>query len=54
MLRLVAGGATDREVADRLHISVRTVNTHVTHILNKTACENRTAATAFAIQNNLV
>jgi DNA-binding NarL/FixJ family response regulator/CheY-like chemotaxis protein len=54
VLRLVASGATNQQVAEVLHISVRTVNTHMTNILNKTGCENRTAASAFAIQHNLV
>jgi len=54
VLRLVATGASNQQVADALHISVRTVNTHMTNILNKTNCENRTAASAFAIQHNLV
>ena len=54
VLRLVASGATNQHVANVLHISVRTVNTHMTNILNKTGCDNRTAASAFAIQNNLV
>jgi ATP/maltotriose-dependent transcriptional regulator MalT len=53
VLRLVATGASNQQVADILHISVRTVNTHMTNILNKTNCENRTAASAFAIQHNL-
>jgi predicted ATPase/DNA-binding CsgD family transcriptional regulator len=54
VLRLVATGASNQQIADELHISVRTVNTHMTNILNKTNCENRTAASAFAIQHNLV
>ncbi len=54
VLRLVARGATNQQVADALRISVRTVNTHITNILNKTGCENRTAASAFAIQHHLV
>ena len=54
VLRLVAKGATNQQVADELHISVRTVNTHMTNIFNKTGCDNRTAAGAFAIQNNLL
>ena len=54
VLRLVATGATNGQIADALHISVRTVTTHVTNILNKTNCDNRTAATAFAIQHDLV
>jgi class 3 adenylate cyclase/DNA-binding CsgD family transcriptional regulator/tetratricopeptide (TPR) repeat protein len=54
VLRLVASGATNQQIAAVLHISVRTVNTHMTNILNKTVCENRTAASAFAIQHHLV
>jgi DNA-binding CsgD family transcriptional regulator/tetratricopeptide (TPR) repeat protein len=54
VLRLVAGGSTNQQVADSLHISVRTVNTHMANILNKTGCDNRTAASAFAIQHNLL
>ena len=53
VLHLIASGATNRQIADALSISVRTVTTHVTNILNKTNCDNRTAATAFAIQHNL-
>jgi DNA-binding CsgD family transcriptional regulator/tetratricopeptide (TPR) repeat protein len=54
VLQLVARGATNQQVADVLHISVRTVNTHMTNILNKTGCDNRTAASAFAIEHKLV
>jgi DNA-binding CsgD family transcriptional regulator len=54
ILRLVASGATNRQVADALTISPRTVNTHITSILNKTGCENRTAASAFAAKHNLL
>lgn len=54
VLRLVANGATNQQVADTLHISVRTVNTHMTNILNKTGCDNRTAASAFAARHNLL
>ncbi|HNB52777.1 MAG TPA: LuxR C-terminal-related transcriptional regulator, partial [Anaerolineales bacterium] len=54
ILQLVAKGATNQQIADVLHISVRTVNTHITNILNKTGLGNRTAASAFAVQNKLV
>jgi len=53
VLRLVAQGATNRAIAESLHISVKTVNAHVTHILNKTGCANRAAAAAFAVQHGL-
>lgn len=54
VLRLVAQGMTNRQIAEHLHISVRTVNTHLTNILNKTTSENRTAAATFAIQHGLI
>ena len=54
ILQLVARGATNQQVAKALHISVRTVNTHMTSILNKTGCDNRTAASTFAIQHRLL
>ena len=54
ILQLVAKGATNQQVADILYISVRTVNTHMTNILNKIGVDNRTAASAFAVQNKLV
>ncbi len=54
ILRLVAGGATNQQIADMLVISPRTVNTHITNILNKTGCDNRTAASAFAMKHNLL
>ncbi len=53
VLRLVAGGATNQQIAQTLHVSVHTVNTHLTNILNKTGCENRAAASVFAVQHNL-
>lgn len=54
ILRLVAKGASDRQVAEVLHLSIRTVNTHMTHIFNKTGLDNRTAASDFARQHGLL
>jgi DNA-binding CsgD family transcriptional regulator/tetratricopeptide (TPR) repeat protein len=53
VLRLLAGGATDREIAGGLSISIKTVNKHVASILGKTGSANRTAAGAFAHQHGL-
>lgn len=44
VLRLLADGLTDREVADRLVISPRTVETHVSNILHKLNVKNRAQA----------
>ena len=53
VLQLVAAGLTDRQIGEQLHIALRTVNSHVTNILNKTGCDNRTAAAAFAVRHKL-
>ena len=54
VLRLIAAGRTDREIADELVISSRTVNNHVRSILNKTAVANRTEAATYAAREGLV
>jgi DNA-binding CsgD family transcriptional regulator len=53
ILRLVAAGKTDREIAAALHLSVRTVSNHIAHILTKTDTENRAAAVAFAMRHGI-
>jgi predicted ATPase/DNA-binding CsgD family transcriptional regulator len=53
VLRLVATGFTNTQIADELSLSEKTVANHLTHIFNKTLCENRAAATAFAIRHGL-
>ena len=53
VLRFVADGLTNREIADALSLSERTVQTHVRSILTKTDTPNRTAAAAFARAHGL-
>jgi non-specific serine/threonine protein kinase len=53
VLRLVARGLTNTQIAQELVLSERTVAHHLTHIFNKTTSENRAAATAFAIHHGL-
>ena len=48
ILRLVAGGATNREVATRLFISEATVKTHLLHLYGKLGVNDRAAAVAAA------
>jgi DNA-binding CsgD family transcriptional regulator len=48
VLRLLATGRTNQEIADALVISLNTVSHHVTSILNKTGLTNRTEAAAYA------
>ena len=54
VLRLVAQGLTDRQVAEQLIISPRTVNTHLNSIYNKLDVDTRAAATRFAVERRLV
>ena len=54
VLRLVAQGLTNDQVAEQLVISSRTVNTHLTSIYGKIHVSSRSAATRYAIEHNLV
>jgi DNA-binding NarL/FixJ family response regulator len=53
VLRLVAAGHTNRDIADTLYLSEHTVRSHVRSILTKTQTENRTAAARFAHEHDL-
>jgi DNA-binding NarL/FixJ family response regulator len=53
VLRLVSAGKTDREIAEELIISFRTVGNHVRNILNKTNTTNRTEAATYAAHQGL-
>jgi non-specific serine/threonine protein kinase len=54
VLRLVAEGATDREIAAALFISDRTVEWHLANIFGKLGLKSRAAAAAYAAQRNLI
>ena len=54
VLRLVAEGKTNREIAEELFISLRTVANHVTNILSKTGAANRAQAATYANQKALL
>jgi non-specific serine/threonine protein kinase len=53
VLRLLVQGSTDREIADALFLSPRTVGAHVTKILTKLDLDSRTAAAVFAVRHGL-
>ena len=45
MARLAASGMTNSEIGQSLYISTATVKKHMTHILEKTGCQDREALT---------
>ena len=53
VLRLLARGYTYREIAERLFISVKTVETHASNILRKTQTSNRHQLTRWAVARDL-
>ena len=54
VLRLVAEGRSNREIASDLHLSDKTVKRHVSNILGKLHLTDRTQAAAFAWRRGLV
>jgi DNA-binding NarL/FixJ family response regulator len=54
VLRLVAQGHTDKEVGKQLHLSPRTVQTHLTHIREKTGMRRRAELARWAADNTFV
>jgi DNA-binding NarL/FixJ family response regulator len=53
ILRLIAEGASNRQIAGQLYLSENTVRTHLVHILGKLGLENRVQAAAYALRNGL-
>jgi ATP/maltotriose-dependent transcriptional regulator MalT len=54
VLRLVASGATNRSIAQKLSISEKTVARHLSNIFVKLDISSRSAATAYAFQHQLM
>lgn len=54
VLKLVACGMYNKEIAQKLNISERTVKNHVSSIFKKIEVMDRTQAAVFAIKNNLI
>jgi DNA-binding NarL/FixJ family response regulator len=54
VLRLVAAGLSNRQIAETLTISARTVKFHVTAIFNKLGADNRAQAVAIAAERGLL
>jgi non-specific serine/threonine protein kinase len=54
LVTLVAQGHTDAQIAAQLHISVRTVSSHLDRIRDKTGCRRRTDLTCLALSTGLI
>ena len=53
VLRCLARGLSNREIAEELSVSIRTVTTHVRNILDKLHLANRTQAALYAIEQGI-
>jgi DNA-binding NarL/FixJ family response regulator len=54
VLRLLAQGLTNKQITDRLMISMSTVSTHVQAIYSKLGIASRSAATRYALEHHLL
>lgn len=54
VLGALAEGLTDKEIAERLHVSTQTVRTHMVNILSKLGVNSRLQALVFAIRHGAV
>lgn len=54
VLRLVASGSTNRDIAEALFVSEATVKTHLIHIFSKLGVNDRAAAVATAFEQGLL
>ncbi|MGB3693580.1 MAG: response regulator transcription factor [Spirulinaceae cyanobacterium] len=53
VVQLVAQGMANREIAEHLNVSQRTIESHVSNMLNKTSLHNRTELARWAIESNM-
>ena len=54
VMRMLARGMTNREIAEQLSISIKTIDTHRGHVLKKLGLRNNSELTAFAIKHGYV
>ena len=54
IIELVAEGLTNQEIADKLTISKRTVDNHVSNVFTKTGSKNRVALLNWAMDNGRI
>ena len=53
VVQLVAKGMANRDIAEKLKVSQRTIESHVSNMLNKTSLKNRTELARWAIESNM-
>ncbi len=53
VLRWIARGLSNQEIAQQLHVSERTITTHISNILDKLHLANRTQATLYALRKGI-
>ena len=54
VLRMIAAGSSNKEIASVLNISERTVKNHISNIFKKIDVSDRTQAAVFAIKNDII
>jgi DNA-binding NarL/FixJ family response regulator len=54
VLRVIAGGNRNRDIAETLHISEETVKVHIKHIMDKLGARDRTQAVAVAVRRGII
>jgi DNA-binding NarL/FixJ family response regulator len=52
VVQLVSQGMSNREIAEKLNVSQRTIESHVSNMLNKTNLHNRTELARWAMESN--
>jgi DNA-binding NarL/FixJ family response regulator len=53
VVQLLAQGMANKDIADKLNVSQRTIESHVSNMLNKTNLKNRTELARWAIETNM-
>jgi DNA-binding NarL/FixJ family response regulator len=54
VLRLIASGRSNRDIADQLVLSIRTVERHINNLYAKIGARGKADATAYAFRNDLI
>jgi DNA-binding NarL/FixJ family response regulator len=54
VLRQIAGGNRNRDIADKLFITEETVKVHIKHIMEKLGASDRTQAVAIGVRRGII